>query len=78
MSKGSNGLQDLFGGSQVMKEPSFDGSASHGCMLGTSMRVIGEYRWGNSSGYNSPCSLRSFSMDLEVDTSLKTFLGKER
>lgn len=58
-------------------ELSFDGSASHGCMLGTSMRVIGEYRWGNPSGY-IPCSLRSSGMDLGVvDMSLRTFLGKK-
>lgn len=57
MFEGSNGVQDLFGGSQDMKESSngtgelsFDDSASHGCMLGTSMRVIGEYRLGNPSG----------------------------
>jgi hypothetical protein len=81
----SNGVQGLVGGSQDMKESSsgtgelsFDGSASHGCMLGTSKRVIGEYRWGNPTCGYIPCNLRSSGMDLGViDMSLRMFLGKK-
>ena len=68
MKESSSGIEEL----------SFDASISHGCRVGISTRVIGEYRWGNARGY-TPCNLKSSGMDLGfIDTSLKTFLDKEK
>ena len=68
MKESSSGIEEL----------SFDASISHDCRVGISTRVIGEYRWGNASGY-IPCNLKSSGMDLGfIDTSLKTFLDEEK